>query len=203
MELDSQERQLELFDSARAPSEQSRLREEGIVRLRLRYDQCILVSIAVFMGLSVVFAFGVERGKRLARSERPLVLPSSVLAKATEEKSGSTEKLRDSKNQTSSQVEKPKKIRPLHKQKVEPNIQEERSVAQGKQRYAIQVITYSKTQRAVNELKRLRESGESAFLVKRSGMTMVYVGPFPSKDNAKEKLVSLKRSYQDCFVRNL
>ena len=52
-------------------------------------------------------------------------------------------------------------------------------------------------------MDRLRATGEKAFLVMREGRTMVYVGPFPSKMNASEKVVSLRPRYQDCFVRPL
>jgi len=203
MELDSQERQLEFFDSARSSSEHARQHEEGVVRFRLRYDQCILVSIGLFIGLSVIFAMGVERGKRLVRSERPIALPAIAFSKTAgasvserpEEKKAKPQTLEKAK-ETGSRNEAPEP-------KLEPKPSEQKRVVQEQSRYAIQVVTYTQTQRAVQELQSLREKGETAFLVKRNGMTMVYVGPFPSKDNAREKLVTLKHRYQDCFVRSL
>ena len=52
-------------------------------------------------------------------------------------------------------------------------------------------------------LDRLRSGGEAAFIVIRESRTVVYVGPFPSKDNANAKLASLKSKYQGCFIRTL
>ncbi len=51
--------------------------------LHLRYDQLILVGVAGVIGVTVVFAFGVERGKQLARAEQSVVL-SAVAAHPTE-----------------------------------------------------------------------------------------------------------------------
>jgi cell division septation protein DedD len=58
-------------------------------------------------------------------------------------------------------------------------------------------------QLARRELQRLQERGERAFLVNRGQYTMVYVGPFGSRDNAREKLPQLRSRYQDCFVKTL
>ena len=53
--------------------------------VRLRYDQLVLVSVAGVIGITVVFAFGVERGKQLARVERSVVISTaSVLAQHAE-----------------------------------------------------------------------------------------------------------------------
>jgi cell division septation protein DedD len=70
-------------------------------------------------------------------------------------------------------------------------------------RYAIQVVSYRQPQLAKRELDRLQAKGERAFLVTRKGFTVLCVGPFPSKDNAKEKLVQLKDRYQGCFLKTL
>jgi cell division septation protein DedD len=65
------------------------------------------------------------------------------------------------------------------------------------------VVTYRQPQLAKRELERLQAKGERAFLMSRKGLTVLCVGPFPSKDNAKEKLVQLKDRYQGCFLKTL
>jgi len=56
---------------------------------------------------------------------------------------------------------------------------------------------------AKQDLERLKARGEPVFLVMRDGRTSVYVGPFPSKQNASKKLAMLKAQYQGCFVKHL
>jgi cell division septation protein DedD len=75
--------------------------------------------------------------------------------------------------------------------------------APAKSRYAVQVVTYAKTQFAQAELKRLQQKGEAAFLVMRQGHTVLYVGPFPSHEDARAKVTTLKTRYRDCFVKTL
>jgi cell division septation protein DedD len=78
-----------------------------------------------------------------------------------------------------------------------------RQAQEGKSRYAVQVVTYSRPQSAKQELERLKARGERAFLVIREGRTIVYVGPFLSKVNASDKVAVLKAHYHDCFVKTL
>ena len=70
-------------------------------------------------------------------------------------------------------------------------------------RYAVQIVTYAQAPLAQRELSRLQQNGEHAFLLKRDGHTIVYVGPFDSKTVAREKVTSLKERYKDCFVKSL
>ena len=46
--------------------------------VRLRYDQLVLTGVAGVIGITVVFAFGVERGKQLARVERSVVVSTAA-----------------------------------------------------------------------------------------------------------------------------
>ena len=63
------EKQLELFDVTKSPRPQPRRQTPGWVIVPLRHDQVILAAIAGLIGLTVVFATGVERGKQLVRAE--------------------------------------------------------------------------------------------------------------------------------------
>ena len=72
-----------------------------------------------------------------------------------------------------------------------------------KSRYAVRVVTYSQPSLAQLELTRLQRRGETAFLVKQSDRTVLYVGPFPTRAHAAEKLAVLRRQYRDCFLQSL
>ncbi len=170
----------------------------------VRHDQLILVSIAGLLSLTVIFAAGVERGKRLVRSER-LLLPRVeqqivIPLAAASRQSASAPKAAAVKPAQAPAAAKPVTTASpaAPAKKSAPN-----KVAGSGSRYAIQVVTFSQPTLARKELQRLQAQGERAFLIMRNGRTVVYVGPFPSKNNASDKLSTLKSTYQDCFLRTL
>lgn len=224
------EHQLELFDLARRAGGLPHRAPLGRLILHLRHDQAVLAGIAGLIGLTVVFACGVERGKQLARYERVLLArePAGTPAR-TQEPSAARQSAPARDATIAPQPEESQKPAPAKKMKVPTKLAvgprtkgvgvgagdtpaskpSPAAVAAkppskaGVSRYAIQVIAYSRMPQARQELERLRAAGERAFLVMRDGRTIVFVGPFPSKGNAVEKLTSLKVRYQDCFVKTL
>ncbi|MBI4342508.1 MAG: SPOR domain-containing protein [Candidatus Omnitrophica bacterium] len=219
MTFGNRESQLELFDVTHhaAPRPVSP-HAVGRVFLHLRHDQLILTGMAGLIGLTVIFACGVERGKQLVRSERIVLArqgPSAEPSKSQGSKASSSAtptlseepgsasagasakpKTAPAPTGTPSKVKAPKRLAGSPAAAPKPS-------AGSASRYAVQVVTFSRLQLAKRELDRLRARGERAFLVMRDGRTMVYVGPFPSKTNATQKVTSLRTRYQDCFVRTL
>ena len=206
------EGQLELFDLASQPIPRVRPEHVGRFLLQLRYDQLVVGSIACVLGLTVVFAGGVERGKQLVRSERAILareqaadqaLPVAPTTKQeTAEKIDNAEKKSAPPPALTPKVKKPTK---LVSEPSKSNAAQARATVRpaGRSRYAVQVVTFSRPQLAKQELDRLQARGERAFLVMQDGRTIVYVGPFPSRDHASQKLTTLKMRYQDCFLRTL
>ncbi len=186
------EQQLELFQVGESSAPAPRRETIGSVGVRLRHDQMMLLAIGALIGVAVVFAGGVERGKQLVRGERRLLdqapeQPAVVSAKSLTHPS-------DSAGRTVS----------LPIRNSEPvKITVSEPPARASARYAIQVATYSQSKLATQELQRLHAKGESAFLMKRGGRIIVYIGPFPSQGHASKKLVVWKNRYQDCFVKTL
>ena len=222
--------QFELFDLSGQPV--ARLRHEALGRLvfQLRYDQLVLSSMALLMGLTVVFAFGVERGKGLGRRETASTAfvrqssanpPASALPSS--EEPGPERAARPMPSTPTNPVE-PQTAPPAAPQ-AKPKSRVASATAastttkasasttrreapkaqagKGNGRYAIQVVTFTRAQAAKRELDRLIARGERAFLVMRKDRTVVYVGPFPSQTRASEKLTMLKTRYQDCFLKIL
>lgn len=197
------EEQLELF-SLQGQASASRSYREIPHRLsmQLRHEHVILAGIASLIGVAVIFACGVERGKQLVRAEQTVVVrriaevPS--LAKAPRQPDPAAQKVLPAQPAIAEKVLKEPSGKVPEKVK-QPRKLAEESVS----RCAIQVVTYSKSSVASLELQRLQARGERAFLVKRNGRTAVFVGPFPSQAHASEKLTVLKSRYQDCFVKTL
>ena len=164
--------------------------------LSLRPDHVLLSLMFGLIGLSVIFALGVERGRQVAQVEPPLFVPREPEVKAKASTSSVEAEAPSIRRETAPRpVVAPKPQAPKTPVKV--------AAAGGSSQFAIQVVTYSQPTLAQQELQRLHQRGERAFLMKRPGRTVLYVGPFPSKAHAATKLTSLRHQYQDCFVKGL
>ena len=216
MTFGNRESQLELFDVTRhAAPRPSSPTATGRVFFHLRYDQLILSAMAGLIGLTVIFASGVERGKQLVRSERVLLARQEPAAAPSAKETAAAEMPKAPKSVTTdtpkstpiAPAASPAKAKQLKRVVVEQKTPAPQKTTASKSgassRYAVQVSTFTRPHLAKQEMDRLRAKGEKAFLVMRDGRTMVYVGPFPSKVNASEKVANLKPLYQDCFVRTL
>ena len=189
--------QLELFDLVEPPG-QPRPPRLGVFRLQVRYDQVLIGGIVALIGLTVVFALGVERGKQLARAERTWPLRRDLPSSAAERSMApavQADAVLPSKRALEEQ--------PVDGPQAEPVPLSPKQPVGRPSRYAVQVVTYHRPQLAQQELRRLQEAGEPAFLTQQQGLTVLYVGPFPSKALAREKRSMLKGRYGDCFVRSL
>ena len=192
MTVSSPDGQLELFDLSGQPTAKPRHTTLGRLVLQIRQDQLMVAGIAGLVGFTVVFALGVERGKQLVRSERVLFArqqpPPQPQAVAPAPSSVKTAQPVTAAPATAVTPRAPTKVA---------------TPGASRSRYAVQIVTYRQPQLAKRELERLQAKGERAFLVNRQGLTALCVGPFPSKDNAKAKLVQLKDRYQGCFLKTL
>ncbi len=207
------ERQLEFFEATRATHHPSAGSGRGVF-LHLRHDQALLSSIIGLIGLTVIFACGVERGKQLARTERMILARSPQAmteppAASAEPQAGET----GTPSEPSTKTEKAdQKLAPAPSGG--PQMKRATKLASASTssatppagrggRFAVQVVTYSRTRLARQELERLRAEGERAFLVIKGDRTVVYVGPFPSRGLASQKQLTLRTRYQDCFIKTL
>ena len=195
--FEHQESQLELFDVANVAAPRPRREAVGRLLLHLRYDQVILVSVAGLIMGTVVFACGIERGKRLARAERPL-LPASAPVVAESPKSA-----QPAPTESSAKAKPKTDLAPSSPKMKIPTRVASATASASASRFAVQLASYHQPQMARRELARLQAHGERAFLVIREGRTVVYAGPFPSKGHASAKVADLKIRYQDCFIRSL
>jgi len=191
--------QIELFSIPRQPVRRQMAGALGNVNVR--HDHVVLLAIVGLIGVSVVFALGVERGKQLARAERS-VLPQAVATvsppstKLTPIASMSPAKSSTGNAETLST--------PVLQRTPKAAEKTEKTLAQKlKSGFAVQLVSYTQPKFAARELERLKGHGERAFLVTGQSKTTLCIGPFPSRDNASEKLVSLRKQYRDCFIRTL
>jgi cell division septation protein DedD len=215
MAPDLRENQLELFDLGRQQPARMSRESLGRVFLQFRHDQLVLGSIAGLLGLTVVFACGVERGKQLVRSERVLIARQQQALERVpaEPKREASAPVIQAAPAVPAVITAPAPVKapatpaapaaPAKKEKTKVADAAKPKAKTGSSRYAVQVVTYTQPQLARQEMERLRAKGEPVFLLMRDGRTIVYVGPFPSKTNASERLGRLRARYQDCFIKSL
>ncbi len=181
--------------------------------LRMRPDHAVLGVILLLIGTSIVFAGGVERGKHVARTEPGVFEPSPAVSQrqasaaipgetlATRPSTGGKGSAAASSAPTGEHLERPAAPMPTTVPN-QPSPKPGKTIVL-KSRFAVQVVSYHQLKLAQRELQRLQQRGEEAFLVSSQDRTVLMVGPFVNKERASAKLASLKRLYQDCFVRTL
>lgn len=202
------EGQLELFELGAHAASAPRRSSLGRVFLHARYDQLVLVGIAGIIGLTILFAVGVERGKLLARTERALNARTASLPAAS---TALTPANAPAKAPVVTAVKAPASAPAVKATAAAPSVKASAPAAPKpapatkptRSKFAIQVVTFSRMQLARQELQRLQSRGEAAFLVTRGEMTTVYVGPFVTRTDATSRLGRLKSTYQDCFLKSL
>ncbi len=197
--------QPELFDLP--PQAAPRRQYAAIGTVAVRHDQAVLLLIVALLGSSVVFAMGVERGKRLARTERPLLPPVST---ASGEPASAGPSATDNAESPATPQAPRAPARPAApgspeapagvKKTAAPKAVAAASAPMG---FGVQVVSYSQLKLAHRELQRLKQQGEAAFLITKQDRVVLVIGPFRTKATAATKLARLKERYQGCFIRSL
>ena len=190
--------QLQLFEGPERPVRFRRRMPTSLGHATLRHDHAVLLAMTALIVASVVFALGVERGKRLAKTESrslrtiaesipnpsasimPVAVPSAPVDVARVKASAA-----------------PAPVKPAKMTKKPSRLAAETS------NFAVQVVSYSQVKFAQQELRQLQRRGEHAFLLQQQGRMTLLVGPFPTKEHAVSKLSTLRQRYEGCFVRTL
>ncbi len=208
------ESQLELFQVP--PGREARPAWAVAGNVQIRQDHLVLWGIITLIGLSVVFAAGVERGKGMARAQQPL-LGSEPNATASVEPapvaaSAPSSRVNARKEEAAATPAPAPNAAPTAPRAIPRKAP--KSLASGPaaspaapktapSRFVVQVVSYQQPSLAKRELSRLKGRGEPAFLLEGENATALLVGPFPTKQKAKAKLSNLQTQYQGCFVRSL
>lgn len=180
--------------------------------IHIRQDHAVLLAIAGLIGISVVFALGVERGKRLILASTPVApittvanepQPPSQALDAKPLSSAPATGLQQDEAPKPAPTPAPEAATPKPEKVVAPAVKPTKTPIKSASRFAIQVVTYKQERFAKKECDRLKQRGEPAFLVTKKDRVVLYVGPFPSREHASAKLANLKQQYQDCFLRTL
>ncbi len=149
------------------------------------------------------FSLGVERGKRLAGlpKEDTDFKEKFVESKPQEEIQHAVDVKTVSEN-----VSQPKEIELIALVELANKEPENALKTFAEKAYTIQVASFKKEQYAKKEANILRNNGyrnQDIFVLDKGKYSIVCVGSFHEKDQAKLLLGKLKKRYKDCLIRSL
>jgi len=187
--------QFELFPkkSDQHSSDQSKNRGQ-IKDLTLSVENIIVLCIILVMTCVLFFSFGVERGRRLVLNIQAPPAAISVDLPSPEAIPEVTETI-----EVSAGVALPAPIEATTDSEI-IQVPVERVLTEA-DFFTIQVASYKQDSAAQREAKRLSESGYEIFVLAKGNFSIVCVGKFSGKDEAKEFSKKLKSKYTDLLVR--
>lgn len=158
------------------------------------YQKMIFRGSAIMLICLVSFSLGVEKGKRTAvvgiapLLEQPRLEETADIAVPPQTPPAITHT--------------PADIRALASGR--PGVQEAAlKQKQKKASYTIQVASISEPKNARRQLASLENKGYSAFSLVKGKYTVICVGRFSDKEDARNNLEKLKVKYPDCLIRRL
>lgn len=167
--------------------------------LTLSLDNLVVLCIIFIICLVVFFSFGVERGKRLAAEQ--LKIDPIALDKVIKQKDALQEPVVEQVHKISIEQEPKPASAAVPKEEdkrevLELDIQEENL-------YTIQVASFKLEKNAKKEADTLKGKGHETFVVPKGSYSIVCVGKFPEKMQAKTYTDKLDRRYKDYLIRRL
>lgn len=167
------------------------------------YEKILLLVIGCIVVASVAYCVGVERGKRSflsrgAESAVPSPKAGKVILKQHERV---VSPVLPGPRPASAATPLPASPAPAPIAPVKyPIVNVEKNT--GKE-YTVQVASYETRKLAENEMRRLKTRGFIPMAVNKGKFTIVCVGNFADKEQAKSMLSKLKGTYSDCYIRRL
>ena len=150
------------------------------------YEKIIMVGIGFIIIGIISFTSGVEKGKKMA-SARNDPHPNIALSEPSNRNQPILKKYDADKPFTA--ASQPMAIAPQK--------------AAGAKNFTVQVATYRSQTFAQKEAGSLKNKGLLPLLLSKGGFTILCVGKFADKENARPLLSQLKNRYPDCRIRRL
>ena len=161
--------------------------------LTLSVENIIVLCIICIMTLVLFFSFGVERGKRIVKSSSAQTAEAAVQIPAA---------AADAQSPGPAASEKAVRAEMSPGKPVPADAQ---SSPQKKENgaFTIQVASFKDRDLARKEAKALKQKGYQIFVLPKGSHSIVCVGKFTLRDEAREFSNNLKNRYNDCLVRRL
>lgn len=201
--------QFELFPAEGEPPVKKTSQRFFLKDLTFSPENFIVLSVVLIMSMVVFFSLGVERGKRTAwakKSQQGQRTKTSVHPDATLTK----DKTRPANGgaQTTSVPRKRIDRNPII---IERKTAVSRASGQGDtileknadKVYTVQVASFRKEEYAQKEAMDLKKKGYEILVLPKGKYSIVCVGKFAQRDEAKLFSKKLRKRYKDCLIRSL
>ena len=202
--------QFELFPRAKDDPAQAEHRTFFVGKLILSFESIMIMTIAVVVIMVVSFSLGMEKGKRHSRAaalrklqqDRPI--PDSPRTQLPDVAAEDPKPINDIGLESS-----PPAAVPLVRLDEEAAVPEALDTAEaGEEKvvdnfYTIQVASFKKRTMAQKEAMQLQDKGYDIMVVPKGQYSIVCVGKFPIREEAKVVSQELKKKYKDCLIRRL
>ncbi len=171
--------------------------------LTLSLENIIVLYIIFVMTLVLFFSFGVEKGKRVAKSSSVVEHSNSIQVaeiSSGKKSSGLVEAVQNEEGIIPS-VKAPVGLTEEAEPVFLPTFEE----SDGQEEFfTIQVASFKLEKNALKEADRLKNVGhDDAFVMPKGSYSIVCVGKFAKKNEAKKFSNRLQSKYNDCLVRRL
>ncbi len=172
--------------------------------LTLSPENIIVLCIIFIVTLVLFFSFGVERGKQVVSvsdASSDLGIVQTVKDNTAKPEPAETTQAAQQEERVVFPVNMPREILeendPIFRPPVEKTEEQERL-------FTIQVASFKLEKNAQKEADRLKGKGhDDTFVVPKGSYSIVCVGRFIQRNEAKKFSNRLKKRYNDCLVRRL
>ncbi|MFC1703405.1 SPOR domain-containing protein [Candidatus Omnitrophota bacterium] len=187
MEKGRKQIQYEFFRGAKeSHQEQSKRNFIDIFRISLNPEHVVLGAVFLILTVIISFSIGVEKGKTVVAKENkavPLEQPVATPVPVTQ-KTGPTQEAIST-----------------------PPVEEAVATIKTKEiklgKYTVQVASFKKESFAEKEAQRLQKLGHEILVMPKGKYNIVCVGNFETKKEAERLIGTLKKQYNDCYIRRL
>ncbi len=167
--------------------------------LTLSLENIIVLCIIFVMSLVLFFSFGVEKGRRVANASNDVDRAQKAEKAGLKSVKSATKVTQEER--VAFPVDLPKDLiennGPDLREPLEMNDEQERL-------FTIQVASFKLRKNAQREADHLKSVGhEDAFVIPKGSYSIVCVGKFSRRGEAKEFSNRLQSRYNDCLVRRL
>ncbi len=169
-------------------------------RVAFRLDQLLTVSIALMVGMAVIYTSGIEKGRRMSWTV-PAAVPASVeIAQTPVEPVPASADIRIepafSMSSSSRSFQKTETLVATSTQRI--------SSGKPDGSYTIQLVTYKEESLAQKKVQALASQGLEGFLIPSGSYYQVCVNGFAKRQEASQNLIRLKSkgiAPRDAYVR--
>jgi cell division protein FtsN len=195
--------QFELFPKS-SKSAPETWKPSGLTKdLTLSLENIIVLCIIFVMILVLFFSFGVERGKKIALLDSTKAEVNIVRTAKEKVVPQPAEKVPQEKGEERVvfPVSVPEEIIEESEPAIKPPLEK---TEEQEELFTIQVASFKLEKNARREADRLKDIGhDDTFVVPKGSYSIVCVGKFERKKEAKKFSSRLKKHYNDCLVRRL